>query len=962
MSQLEIRVLGKLQIRENGRSVPDLSAAKTQALFIYLAMNRQPLTRQLLSGLLWGDMPERRARRNLRVALARARDFFDQYLIIERRSLCLAEEIALRLDVFEFEALLAAAAPSMTQLQQAVDLYRGPFLDDFNLREAPLFEEWQRQLRERYRQMAMDALYKLVDHHTYARQYSPAIEYANRLLRLEPWMEEAHRQLMLLLARSGQRSAALAQYETCRDLLAEELGVSPTEATVALYRQIRDEEIEADAAPVQRAQPSWRPPMQAPAASPHFVGRDDEQAALLAALTAADGPAMHALVGMGGVGKSTLAVAVARAAVADFPDGVLWAYAGGSEPMAVLESWAAAYGYDFTRIADLDSMAAAFRGVLASKQALVVLDDVASVSRIRPLLPGDGRCRVLLTTRDRDLARALHAHVWPLTELNPASGLALLAEILEDERVAAEPAAAREICALLHQLPLAVEITAQRLKSRPRRRLHDMAHRLRDETQRLSLLTISDRAVRASFQVSWSSLDAERRRIFALIGVFNGRSFTAEALAHMAGISRYATEDRLFDLINLSLLREDATYRYRQHPLLADFAREQLADDRVGETAVTQFVDYFLNYARDHAAAYDALRPEWENLSAALTAAHTHGQWQTLIALAAALREAWFRRGRFSQARQAYPLVYQATEALGDKRQMAETRLWWGKAAVEQYDHAAALAQFEQGLALFTQLEDAAGIAFCHCEMARVALEQSRFDEAASLLEVSRRIRQELADNKGIAETFYIEARAAYFQGNYETAVALGQQALSLQEQLGDTSGLIHTLSLMASTHIQRSELEQAAQLAQQAKAQCEASENASDLAIILDVLADILRRQGQLDQAEAYAQESLELVQRFGDLGSQAQVMYQLSRIAYAKAMYEDALSYGLKSLEQAQQLAYELLAAAVLNHLGRVYLARKQIAEARHHWMDALQISERLQHDLLINQVQQRLNALAD
>src|SRR4029453_1833172 len=106
-----------------------------------------------------------------------------------------------------------------------------------------------------------------------------------------------------------------------------------------------------------------------------------------------------------------------------------------------------------------------------------------------------------------------------------------------------------------HHLPWAVEITAQRLVSRPRRRLSDMADRLRHVEERLDL-SISDRAVRTSFQVSWGSLDTNLRRVLALLGVFEGRSFAVDALAHLAGLDRYTAEDRLFSLTALSLVSE----------------------------------------------------------------------------------------------------------------------------------------------------------------------------------------------------------------------------------------------------------------------------------------------------------------------------------------------------------------------------------------------------------------------
>ncbi|MCA9931737.1 MAG: hypothetical protein KC419_24810, partial [Anaerolineales bacterium] len=488
------------QIKVDGLPVSGLASRKARALLIYLAMTRQFHSRQALAGLLWGDMTETSARRNLRVGLVKLRAVLEPFLLIRRRTLAINPDADIWLDVSEFERCLAPNEPDLQQLHRAAALYQGHFLDDFYLRDAPLFEDWIRPLQERYRQMAMDTLYRLAVYHTKQKQYGTGIDYAGRLLTLEPWMEEAHRQMMLLQALSGQRSAALAQYETCCTVLEEELGIEPSDTTIRLYQQILNEEIDEDEA-APPAPPLPAPPtipFQVPAKSPHFVGRTAMSTQITTALSQPTQQQIHALVGMGGVGKSTLAVEIAHAVRHVFADGVLWADAARAEPMSVLESWAQAYGYDFTRIGDVESMAAAFRGMLADKSVLIVLDDVISVSRIRPLLPNGTHNHILLTTRNQDLARTLNAQVWPLQELSQENGRLLLMHILGEQRVEAEPEAAAAICTLLQNLPLAVEITAQRLKSRPRRLLADMAQRLQAEQDRLSLLAISDRAIRTS--------------------------------------------------------------------------------------------------------------------------------------------------------------------------------------------------------------------------------------------------------------------------------------------------------------------------------------------------------------------------------------------------------------------------------------------------------------------------------
>lgn len=586
MPRLEISLLRSPQIKLNGQQITELPG-RAQALFYYLAMTKQQYAREHLAELIYSDedMPLKKKLDNMRNTggVMSLKRMLGEYLEVHRHSLAFRVESDFWLDVDVFEASLRGPNPTAEQLQTAVDLYQDDFLGNFSLRGGDEFNDWAQVYRERLRRLAMNALYLLTVHYKQERLYAAGLGSVTRLLALEPYFEEAHREMMLLLALTGQVSEACAHYERYWDTLDAE-GLEPEAETKALYQQLTRGEVLPDVAVPLPAPPPQRfsPPFLAPAPLRHFVGRQPLQAQLVAELRKAGTTAVHALVGMGGVGKSSLAAEIARTAQEYFPDGVLWANVAASEPMAVLESWAQAYGYDFSRLGDLESMANAFRGVLADKRVLLVLDDVTSVSRVRPLLPNGPACRVLLTTRDQDLAYALDGQVWQLEELSPENGRLLLTHILGEKRIKAEPEAVTAICDLLQNLPLAVEIIGQRLKSRSRRSLADVAQRLRDEKQRLSELEISDRAVRTSFAISYDTLDAKERRMFALMGVFNGRSFTADTLASLAEQGRYEAEDLIFALVALSLAQTDGDTRYKQHPLLADFAREKLAAEDEG--------------------------------------------------------------------------------------------------------------------------------------------------------------------------------------------------------------------------------------------------------------------------------------------------------------------------------------------------------------------------------------------
>ncbi len=223
------------------------------------------------------------------------------------------------LDVALFLRLLKQAESGTLRthrrLREAVDLYAGDFLDGFYVRDAPEFEEWAAGQREWLRQMLLDGLHKLAVHDISHGEYRSAAGYLERLLSLDPWREDAHRQLMLLLAYEGRRDAAAAQYHLCRRVLLENLGEEPAEETTRLYRQIREGTLQI---PVPQM-----PPGNLPANIPTTIGRQDELAQVEALL---EDPACHliTLAGPGGVGKTQLALQIATNLADEFCDGTFF--------------------------------------------------------------------------------------------------------------------------------------------------------------------------------------------------------------------------------------------------------------------------------------------------------------------------------------------------------------------------------------------------------------------------------------------------------------------------------------------------------------------------------------------------------------------------------------------------------------------------------------------------------------
>ncbi len=333
---LELTLFGIPEVRINGDLVTGFRTSKACALLYYLAVTARPHTRPRLAGLLWGDQPEVAARASLSKCLSNLREVLGDAVLIERQRIALNCAHPYQVDTERFEAgvRLAPSPETADALQATLALYRGDFLEGFYVRDAPDFEQWLLVQRAHYREAMVQGLHALATYADQQGDLAGAIAYTRRLLALEPWREEAHRQLMRLLARSGQRAAALAQYEICRQVLAAELAVEPDAETVAVLEVIRGGNFD-QATRWRGGKVNGMPEYSVTLSSPHplidwseapdvsqFQGRQRELSQLHQWLVE-DRCRLVAVLGMGGQGKTVLATQAATQAESAF-DCIIW--------------------------------------------------------------------------------------------------------------------------------------------------------------------------------------------------------------------------------------------------------------------------------------------------------------------------------------------------------------------------------------------------------------------------------------------------------------------------------------------------------------------------------------------------------------------------------------------------------------------------------------------------------------
>jgi adenylate cyclase len=351
---LEIKTLGGLRIQLGAQPVTGFTSRKVDALLVYLACTGRHQSRDLLADLLWEGVTQERAMGSLRVALHSLRKQLAPYLTVTRDTVRLRSDAPVWLDVAALEERMGAG-----QIEQALALYEGEFLAGFFVRGARGFSDWVAAERERVHQRIVDVLGDAVERHLSAGTYQAGLRHARKLVQLAPYLEKSHRQLMRLLAYSGHRSAALAQYQACCRALKEELDVPPAEATTALFEQIRAGELEPKTRPaggetgarpgfpevVQQQIRSRRPAFLDEAAGrketarPLFVTRERELSRLDGLLQTALGGEGRVVFVTGGPGrgKTALMREFARRAMSAHPDllvagGNCSAYSGVGDP------------------------------------------------------------------------------------------------------------------------------------------------------------------------------------------------------------------------------------------------------------------------------------------------------------------------------------------------------------------------------------------------------------------------------------------------------------------------------------------------------------------------------------------------------------------------------------------------------------------------------------------------------
>jgi DNA-binding SARP family transcriptional activator/Tfp pilus assembly protein PilF len=929
---LEISLLGGLQIYLDGEPLTGLASRKAEALLAYLVCEPRPHAREVLATLLWDDRSQKQALGNLRVLLSSLRKHLAAYIQTTRGTVAFNTRRPYRLDVADLEGQISsildktnpgAWLPPTTadQLERALDLYQGAFLEGFYLRDGRGFEEWASLKRERLARLVSEAMRSLVVCHLRRRKYATGIDLATRLVEIDPLREDGHRYLMLLLTRSGGRNAALAQYQTCCQILDRELGIEPTAETTALYERIR------------RSRPGRV--YNLPDYLTPFVGRETELALIFERLNDPN-CRLLTLVGPGGTGKSRLAAQFAQAAANEIPEsfhqGLYYcslAQIGSAETLAGTIAGALKFP-----LRGKQSPQEQLLDYLRHKEILLVLDNfehlVDSADLLLELLKTAPGIKLLVTSRRPLNLRAewlleIRGLAYP-RDSSPAEDFARIAaysavQLFTEIARRVQPTFSLQtaapdvirICDSVQGMPLAIELSASWLSrvscsevaGQVDHNIDFLATTMRDVPER-------HRSIRGVFEGSYQLLSMEEKRVLRRTAVFRGE-FSWSAAIQVIGLNG----NHLSALVERSLLRKTSPKRCEIHGLLRQFTQEKLAEDpselqQVNAAHARYYADFLEErekalHGRTQRETIQEIAQEIENLRGAWRWALSEGMLTAIDRTTRGLSAFYELQSWYQEARDVFSSAVSALREIG-RTDLESSRLL-GRLLTHQglFDtylgrYGEARSAIEEGLSLLRATGSQADISFALVTLGRTIYELSEFTQAQAYFEESLAIEPITANPIDRASAHDSLGDIHRIQGNFEAAQQHYQTVLEIYTQLGDEWGL----------------------------------------AIAHNSLGILFGMMGQYAQAEANFQSGLQTFRALGDRSGIARNLQNLSILAFLRKEFTEAKRLRLECLEICRDIGYQWGVGSALKHLADAEMALGEYDNAQNHYEESLEIAE--------------------
>ncbi len=681
-----------------------------------------------------------------------------------------------------------------------------------------------------------------------------------------------------------------------------------------------------------------------------FVGRKEELAEM-EELLGNPSCRLITLTGPGGMGKTRLALEVARRKLSAFPHGTAFVPLEHlRSPEHLASAIADSLGFSFYQGGDLKAQLLDY---LREKEVLIVLDNFEhlmegadTVAEILHEAPG---VKLIVTSRER-----LNLHGEWLVEVKGLSREGGVQLFLQSARrvcpdftpSAGEEGEIERICASVGWMPLAIELAASWLRALP---LEEIA----EEIQRsIDFLTSSfrdipprHRSLRAVFDHSWALLSEEEKRAFRRLSVFQG-GFERKAAREVAGVSL----PDLSALADKSLLALGQKGRYSLHELLRGYGDEKLREDAEEERETRRkHCSYYAAFAKDRAeklggadqeVALEELRDELENLKAAWEFALKELDEDALGALAEGLFRFYEIQGRFQEGRDTFDGAFEVLRRRNVEGPLLAkmlARAAWFRHALGDSKGAEGL--LEEALTLVRKTGDGKELAFMLTSLGRVAAFFGDYGRARELLQEALRLCREVDERFGIVRALNALGTVAWNSGDYEEAKALYQEGLTIERELGDRRGMAITLNNLGIIHGLLDELEEAQRLFEESLQISEKLGDLPSMSRCLNNLGVVATKMRDLERARSFHERGLELERETGNRVGIAGSLSNLGNIAYREGRYTEAKGLYLQSLAERRNLGDSMGEIISLMNLSEVCFAMGEESEGFDYLLEALE-----------------------
>ena len=982
---MELRALGPIELWSAGRR-HDLGRARARSILAMLLLTPRALVPvETLIDRLWDTQPPAKARDSLSVYVARLRASLRQAVGDDMRLVGRAQGYVLEVDpetvdVHRFRRLrrqadsLAASGDyeqAAGLLREADGLWRGQAL-------AGIGGDWAARMRDALEEERRAAVLERAGCELELGRHADLVGELRQMLVQYPSDETLVAHQMTALCRSGRPADALSLYRGTRSRLVEEQGTEPGAMLSELHQRILNRDSGLAVRPSGRRSAGTAPPDTLPPETAEFVGRDTE----LAWLTGGHGgiPGIAIIEGMPGVGKTVLAVRAARLVSGQYPDGTLYLNLHSNDPGSPsLEPAEALH-----RLLEMMSVPAAqipetvgertalWRAHLSRRRAVVILDDAAGHDQIGPLLPVTSRCLILITTRRRlpDFGgRSLTLEVLPADE-----AITLFRRIIGESRAADadQIAAAVELCG---RLPLAIQLTANRIAQDGPPGLSGLIDELSHSPARLGDTGVAAPEVTAAFDLSYRALEPDHQQFFRRLSVSPCASFSLLAAAALGGWTLAEAEKAVDALLDYHLLTQTPGGQFRFHDLIHGYATTRATVDDPGtgqRQAVSRLLDYYL-YTADRAdrvlhplrrrapgppaqlpaggpplgTTEDAaawLESEWRNILQAARYAGRH-EWKhkcaDLIDLLADFMEI---RAYWDEAAAAHALALQASRDIADPARIARAALALSAVRQQTGQHEAAIPLAEEAAAIHRSLADRSGEAGALDQIGQAHQRTARSREALAYFAEARILYRAAADPRGVADTLSHSGIACWHLGRYPEASASMREALSLYRDVGDRRGEAKVHNNLGPVHLSNGYHRDALGAYQRSLQIFREIGGPQNEAILHHNIGGVHRYKGSHEEALAACRRALTIYRDIGDLPHEAEVLNDIGAIYQSASCYDEALVHHQRArliAEDTGNLSQQLVA---LRMIADIYRGSGRYGEALDHYHAALRLSREI------------------